>query len=115
MMPALVEAQRQPGKCLSPAQRLHVLAFMLASSCAGSALTLHQICSHHDISKFWAFGCWDSFWSNLPSLCQLNKPIFCAIGTLALLGYQNMAEDHTCKGVGECHPYREFEGMQPSR
>src|SRR5262245_51864974 len=26
-------------------------------------------------------------------------------------GYQNMAEDHTCKGVGECHPYREFEGM----
>jgi class 3 adenylate cyclase len=30
-------------------------------------------------------------------------------------GYQNMAEDHTCKGVGECHPYREFEGMQPSR
>ena len=26
-----------------------------------------------------------------------------------------MAEDHTCKGVGECHPYREFEGMQPSR
>src|SRR5712671_8149440 len=28
---------------------------------------------------------------------------------------QNMAEDHTCKGVGECHPYREFEGMQPSR
>jgi hypothetical protein len=29
--------------------------------------------------------------------------------------YQNMAEDHTCKGVGECHPYREFEGMQPSR
>jgi hypothetical protein len=31
------------------------------------------------------------------------------------LAYQNMAEDHTCKGVGECHPYREFEGMQPSR
>ena len=29
--------------------------------------------------------------------------------------YPNMAEDHTCKGVGECHPYREFEGMQPSR
>src|SRR5262249_32597097 len=29
--------------------------------------------------------------------------------------YQNMAEDHTCKGMGECHPYREFEGMQPSR
>jgi hypothetical protein len=29
--------------------------------------------------------------------------------------YQNMAEDHTFKGVGECHPYREFEGMQPSR
>ena len=28
---------------------------------------------------------------------------------------QNMAEDHTCKGGGECHPYREFEGMQPSR
>ena len=26
-----------------------------------------------------------------------------------------MAEDHTYKGVGECHPYREFEGMQPSR
>jgi len=21
-----------------------------------------------------------------------------------------MAEDHTYKGVGECHPYREFEG-----
>jgi hypothetical protein len=34
---------------------------------------------------------------------------------LAHFGYQNMAEDHTCKGVGECHPYREFEGMQPSR
>jgi hypothetical protein len=35
----------------------------------------------------------------------------------AFLGcvYQNMAEDHTYKGVGECHPYREFEGMQPSR
>ena len=30
-------------------------------------------------------------------------------------GYQNMAEDHTYKGVGECHPYREFEGIQPSR
>jgi hypothetical protein len=29
--------------------------------------------------------------------------------------YQNMAEDPTYKGVGECHPYREFEGMQPSR
>ena len=29
--------------------------------------------------------------------------------------YQHMAKDHTCKGVGECHPYREFEGMQPSR
>src|SRR5262249_8091406 len=29
--------------------------------------------------------------------------------------YQNMAEDHTFIGVGECHPYREFEGMQPSR
>jgi len=28
--------------------------------------------------------------------------------------HQNMAEDHTCKGGGECHPYREFEGMQPS-
>ena len=28
---------------------------------------------------------------------------------------QNTAEDHTYKGVGECHPYREFEGMQPSR
>ncbi len=33
----------------------------------------------------------------------------------AYIHYQNMAEDHTCKGVGECHPYREFEGMQPSR
>ena len=32
-----------------------------------------------------------------------------------LMAYQNMAEDHTYKGVGECHPYREFEGMQPSR
>src|SRR5262249_11092056 len=29
--------------------------------------------------------------------------------------YQNMAEDHTFIGVGECHPYRVFEGMQPSR
>jgi hypothetical protein len=28
--------------------------------------------------------------------------------------YQNMAEDHAFIGVGECHPYREFEGMQPS-
>jgi len=37
-------------------------------------------------------------------------------GIIGLAGfYQNMAEDHTCKGVGECHPYREFEGMQPSR
>ena len=26
-----------------------------------------------------------------------------------------MAEDHAYKGVGECHPCREFEGMQPSR
>src|SRR5262249_29577843 len=32
-----------------------------------------------------------------------------------VLYYQNMAEDHTFIGVGECHPYREFEGMQPSR
>ena len=31
------------------------------------------------------------------------------------MSYQNMTEDHACKGVGECHPYREFEGMQPSR
>jgi hypothetical protein len=31
------------------------------------------------------------------------------------IAYQNLAEDHTCKGVGECHPYRKFEGMQPSR
>jgi hypothetical protein len=29
--------------------------------------------------------------------------------------YQIMAEDHVRKNVGECHPYREFEGMQPSR
>jgi L-lactate dehydrogenase complex protein LldE len=29
--------------------------------------------------------------------------------------YQNIAEDHAHKSVGECHPYREFEGMQPSR
>ena len=29
--------------------------------------------------------------------------------------YQTMAEDHTHKSVGECHPYREFEGMPPSR
>jgi hypothetical protein len=28
--------------------------------------------------------------------------------------YQTMAEDHARKSVGECHPYREFEGMQPS-
>ena len=34
---------------------------------------------------------------------------------LSIITYQNMAEDHTYKGVGECHPYREFEGMQPSR
>jgi hypothetical protein len=26
-----------------------------------------------------------------------------------------MAEDHAFIGVGECHPCREFEGMQPSR
>jgi hypothetical protein len=25
-----------------------------------------------------------------------------------------MAEDHVRKSVGECHPCREFEGMQPS-
>jgi hypothetical protein len=31
-----------------------------------------------------------------------------------LYTYQNMAEDHAFIGVGECHPYREFEGMQPS-
>jgi len=29
--------------------------------------------------------------------------------------YQTMAEDHARKSVGECHPYREFEGMRPSR
>ena len=28
--------------------------------------------------------------------------------------YQTMAEDHAGKNVGECHPCREFEGMQPS-
>jgi len=28
--------------------------------------------------------------------------------------YQTMAEDHARKSVGECHPYREFEGMQSS-
>jgi hypothetical protein len=28
--------------------------------------------------------------------------------------YQTMAEDHVRKSVGECHPYKEFEGMQPS-
>lgn len=28
--------------------------------------------------------------------------------------YQTMAEDHAHKSVGECHPYREFEGMQSS-
>jgi hypothetical protein len=39
----------------------------------------------------------------------------CAWHKGALGIYQNMAEDHTYKGVGECHPYREFEGMQPSR
>jgi DNA repair protein RadD len=32
-----------------------------------------------------------------------------------VLDYQIMAEDHVRKNVGECHPYREFEGMQPSR
>jgi hypothetical protein len=37
------------------------------------------------------------------------------VSPISPLSYQNMAEDHTCKGVGECHPYREFEGMQPSR
>jgi len=31
------------------------------------------------------------------------------------IDHQNMAFTHTYKGVGECHPYREFEGMQPSR
>ena len=30
------------------------------------------------------------------------------------LHYQTMAEDHARKSVGECHPYREFEGMQSS-
>jgi len=25
-----------------------------------------------------------------------------------------MAEDHAHQGVGECHPYREFEGVKPS-
>ena len=33
---------------------------------------------------------------------------------LLFLLYQTMAEDHARKSVGECHPYREFEGMQPS-
>ena len=28
--------------------------------------------------------------------------------------YQTMAEDHAHKSVDECHPYREFEGMQSS-
>jgi hypothetical protein len=28
--------------------------------------------------------------------------------------YQTMAEDHAHKSEGECHPYREFEGMQSS-
>src|SRR5688500_12332259 len=38
-----------------------------------------------------------------------------SIPLLKIALYQNMAEDHTSKGVGACHPYREFEGMQPSR
>jgi hypothetical protein len=46
----------------------------------------------------------------------VRDPLFFSRTTVFCLSlYQNMAEDHTCKGVGECHPYREFEGMQPSR
>ena len=49
----------------------------------------------------------------------LDTPYEHAIFTLPqdlspLILYQNMAEDHAFIGVGECHPYREFEGMQPS-
>ena len=51
---------------------------------------------------------------------QARAPIILSSSDVALaytlrVDYQNRAEDHTCKGVGECHPYREFEGMQPSR
>jgi hypothetical protein len=30
------------------------------------------------------------------------------------VSYQNIAEDYVNKAVGECHPYREFEGIQAS-
>ncbi len=27
--------------------------------------------------------------------------------------YQNMAEDYVCKGMDQCHFFREFEGCSP--
>ena len=48
---------------------------------------------------------------NIIELIRSKKPD----GTWQNNIYQTMAEDHARKSVGECHPYREFEGMQPSR
>src|SRR5262245_41004596 len=55
-----------------------------------------------------------SIFSCMARSLKVSRVGLCRTATSDLL-YQNMAEDHTYKGVGECHPYREFEGMQPSR
>ena len=50
-----------------------------------------------------------------PARRQLRVPDTVVYELQRLKGlYQTMAEDHARKSVGECHPYREFEGMQSS-
>src|SRR4030095_8731419 len=56
-----------------------------------------------------------------PSGCDAHMAVLFSpprdgLSILEIYGtYQTMAEDHARKSVDECHPYREFEGMQPSR
>jgi len=59
----------------------------------------------------------EPLWIYLMALLYFTNLTSCSAIANAFdsVSHQNMAEDHTCKGVGECHPYREFEGMQPSR
>jgi hypothetical protein len=51
----------------------------------------------------------------LGEFCGLPKrQLATCFGFKTRKSYQTMAEDHARKSVGECHPYREFEGMQSS-
>ncbi len=52
----------------------------------------------------------------LYSMSIVYRSLLIIVNVLSLynMNYQTMAEDHARKSVGECHPYREFEGMQSS-